>query len=76
VSHRRGVVCIFCSTRTPLPVPSDQNRNDAFADRHSWLTLVRCDWCGKEAQYMADEVVVMQAAAAGASKAGSFPASI
>jgi len=65
VSHRRGVVCIFCSTRTPLPIPQDQKRrHEAFEDRRSGLTVVRCDWCGREAQYMADEVVVMRASAA------------
>lgn len=66
MSHRRGVVCIFCSTRTPLPVSLfDPKRWDAFGDLHSGLLVARCESCGKEAQYTPGEIIAIQTAAAG-----------
>lgn len=58
-----GVVCIFCSTRTPLsPSSHNQTSGNGFAARTGLLSLVRCQCCGKEAQYRAMEIIPMQSA--------------
>jgi len=64
-THRRGVVCIFCSMRSPLPVSlSDERPPYIFAAPNPLLSLIRCQWCGKEAQYRASEIIILQEAAA------------
>jgi len=64
----KGVVCIFCSRRTPLPVSSlNQAPANGFADRTARISLIRCQHCSKEAQYRAIEVIPLQVASYAAS---------
>jgi len=40
-SRRKGVLCVFCGTATPLPA----------SDYNTGFALLRCHECGKEAPY-------------------------
>jgi len=55
---RSGVVCIFCG----LPTPARASSEGAFATHaprprpNTRVSLVRCEVCGKEALYHAEEI--------------------
>jgi hypothetical protein len=57
-----GVVCLHCGMPTPLPVSTSGGRscgsNTIKLNPH--LSIVRCDGCGKEAPYLADEIIVIR----------------
>jgi hypothetical protein len=59
--HVTGVVCLRCGILTPLQVSAHWGAS-AAADKtfHSALTIVRCRTCGKEASYLAHEVVAFK----------------
>jgi len=60
----KGVVCIYCSMRTPLPAPSlKQAPATQVADAAGRFSIVRCRWCGKEALYFAMEAIPLQSPA-------------
>jgi hypothetical protein len=57
-STLQGVICIFCSTRTPLHTSfSDKKTSLVLAKSKPRLSLVRCQYCGKEAPYPAIEII-------------------
>ena len=57
-STLQGVVCIFCSTQTPLHASfSGKKASPMLANSKPWLSLVRCQCCGKEAQYRGIEII-------------------
>jgi len=69
-THDKGVVCIFRSTRTPLPVPSlNHTPANGSMSEFARLSLVRCQSCGKEAQYQAIEIIPLRLTASCAASA-------
>jgi hypothetical protein len=53
------VVCLFCGTRTAVPV--SQSRDSAnHSDSGVGVTLIRCQVCRKEAPYSASDIVRFQ----------------
>jgi hypothetical protein len=63
---RAGVVCLFCGTRTPIPMSMNRaEAADAGADANLHVSLVRCLSCGKEAPYLASEVIRISVLAVG-----------
>jgi hypothetical protein len=55
-----GVVCLHCGMHTPLPNLSNLGRSEhTVTTSGPKIALVRCIWCGKEAPYLADEIVVL-----------------
>lgn len=56
----KGVVCLFCGLSTALPRETKERRS-AHPDDHR-ASLIRCCACGKEALYLAEEIVDLQAA--------------
>jgi len=59
--HVTGVVCLRCGILTPLQVSSHWGSSDGTRrEFHSPITIVRCRGCGKEASYLADEVVAIK----------------
>ena len=56
-----GVVCLHCGVHTPLPV-STSRQLSAAAIRMSNppVSIVRCHRCGKEAPYLAEEIIVFK----------------
>jgi len=60
----KGVICIFCLTRTPLPVSfSDKKTSPMFAEWGPRISLIRCQHCGKEAPYRSIEIISLPATA-------------
>jgi hypothetical protein len=53
--NSRGVSCLFCGNYTPLPVQTQQrfanNEESGFKG-----SIIRCQSCGKEALYLAEEI--------------------
>jgi len=58
-THNCEVVYIFCSTRTRF---SNLGLVNLVARPAPAISLVRCQWCGKEAQYQAKEIISLRAA--------------
>jgi hypothetical protein len=56
-----GVVCLHCGMNTPLPNPNSQGRSaNVLSKPRSSVSLIRCTGCGKEAPYLAEEIVVLE----------------
>ena len=61
IAHK-GVTCIFCGTRTPVRL--EPALKHAFVPIfHLGLSVIRCDTCGKEAQYQTKEITLLHAQA-------------
>jgi hypothetical protein len=56
----KGVICLFCGQSTSLSAQAEM-RHSANPGEHR-ASIVRCHQCGKEALYLADEIVDLQAA--------------
>ena|ERR1700733_11353136 len=52
--HLSGVVCLFCGRGNALP---EAGREDAEERR---IVIVRCQVCGKEAPYQADQIIALE----------------
>ena len=56
----KGVICLFCGRSTSLSAQAEQRHS---ANRSEFrASIVRCHQCGKEALYLSDEIVDLQAA--------------
>ena len=54
-----GIVCLRCGTHMPLPVYMSKEFSSHGVEAMRFpLFIVRCSGCGKEASYLAGEVVV------------------
>ncbi|HEV2522450.1 MAG TPA: hypothetical protein VGT24_08720 [Candidatus Acidoferrales bacterium] len=61
IQERTGVICLHCRMHTPLPKPAKQAGNDnAFRGSSPEIAIVRCRKCGKEAPYLAHEIVIFK----------------
>lgn len=60
VTDSKGVICVFCGLSTELPTETKERRS-AHPDDHR-ASLIRCCTCGKEALYLAEEIVDLRAA--------------
>jgi hypothetical protein len=58
----KGVICLFCGQSTSLPAPIDWRRSERAAELGRRASIVRCHFCGKEALYLPEEIVDLQAA--------------
>jgi hypothetical protein len=56
----KGVICLFCGNATSLSVQAEQRRSANPGQYRA--SIVRCHQCGKEALYLPDEIVDLQAA--------------
>lgn len=55
-----GVVCLHCGMHTPLSNAAGRGRSArVFMAARPHISLIRCMECGKEAPYLADEIVVI-----------------
>jgi hypothetical protein len=55
----REVVCLHCKMHTCLSNPTNLRRfSDGFIAARPKIELVRCTTCGKEAPYLAEEIMV------------------
>jgi hypothetical protein len=65
-----GVVCLHCGLETPLSNPANQGRSprSSMAPTPN-ISIVRCALCGKEAPYLANEIVALKRVANSASHA-------
>ena len=55
-----GVVCLHCGMDTPLPNSTSRGRSEkAFVTSKPRLALIRCTGCGKEAPYLANQIVIL-----------------
>jgi hypothetical protein len=57
---RKGVICLFCGLSTSLSAQAEQ-RHAAHPGEYR-ASIVRCRQCGKEALYLPEEIVDLQAA--------------
>ncbi|MBZ5643131.1 MAG: hypothetical protein LAO19_10255 [Acidobacteriia bacterium] len=56
--HVTGVVCLRCGMITPLHVSGAWGSLEGAREEfHFPILIVRCHECGKEASYLADEIV-------------------
>jgi len=56
-----GVVCLHCGMETPLSNPVNQRNSSRSSEAPmSKISIVRCALCGKEAPYLADEIVALK----------------
>jgi len=56
-----GVVCLHCGMPTSLSNSTSQGRSArVFTTTRPQISLIRCTGCGKEAPYLADEIVVLK----------------
>lgn len=56
-----GVVCLHCGMNTPLPNPNSQGRPaNVLTKPRPNVSLIRCTGCGKEAPYLAEEIVILE----------------
>jgi hypothetical protein len=54
-----GVICLHCGLHTPVLKPVKRAGSDvAFQGLYLEIAIVRCRKCGKEAPYLANEIVV------------------
>jgi hypothetical protein len=62
-SEIAGVICLHCGMHTPLPESTRHGHSanvfTASASRMK-ISLIRCAECGKEAPYLADEIVILE----------------
>jgi hypothetical protein len=58
----KGVVCLFCGQSTSLPAPLEWRRYERAAELGCGASIVRCHFCVKEALYLPEEIVDLQAA--------------
>jgi len=57
----RGVVCLHCGMQTPIPNSTSRGSSASpFATPRRKISLIRCTGCGKEAPYLAEEIVVLE----------------
>jgi hypothetical protein len=69
-SHRGAVMCIFCGLKNLLPESTKQDRSSrVLAGPPPSLSIVRCYGCGKEAIYLAGEVIKLKEPSGAASSA-------
>ena len=59
-SNHKGVICLFCGNSTSLSPQAEQRH--ATRPDEARASIVRCRQCGKEAMYLADEIVDVEAA--------------
>ena len=56
-----GVVCLYCGVYTPLPVSTKRSPSTGHLTMFNPpLSIIRCHRCGKEAPYLADDVVIFK----------------
>lgn len=56
-----GVVCLHCGMQTPVQNPTSRGSStNVFAAPRRKISLIRCAGCGKEAPYLAEEIVVLE----------------
>jgi hypothetical protein len=56
-----GVVCLHCGMQTPFSRFANQGKSaSAYAAPLRKVLLIRCSGCGKEAPYLAEEIVVLE----------------
>jgi len=56
-----GVVCLHCGMHTPLSSSTSRGRTArVLTAARPQISLIRCTGCGKEAPYLADEIVVLK----------------
>jgi hypothetical protein len=53
-----GVVCLHCGMNTVMP-DSKTERRGTGEYRRTQMSIVRCTECGKEAPYLAKEIIVL-----------------
>ena len=53
----KGVTCLFCGARTPIPTSTDIETGREFDHSSSRYCIVRCSLCGKEAPYLSSELL-------------------
>ena len=58
--RHKGVICLFCGQSTSLSAQAEQRRSEHPGEYRA--SIVRCHQCGKEAMYLSDEIVDLQAA--------------
>ena len=51
-----GVVCIFCGLPTPVQTCHKDTGTTSTSRDNRRVSIVRCEVCGKEAPYRADEI--------------------
>jgi hypothetical protein len=54
-----GVVCLHCGADTPLPASTRRSLFNGMTILTPAVSIVRCHSCGKEAPYLADQIVVI-----------------
>ena len=52
----RGVMCIFCGLPTPVQESHEGTAPTDAPRRNRRVSIVRCEVCGKEAQYRSYEI--------------------
>jgi hypothetical protein len=61
-SNHKGVICLFCGKSTHLPPQVERRLSASPAESAYRPSILRCDLCGKEALYLPEEIVDLQAA--------------
>lgn len=56
-----GVVCLHCGLQTPIASSTSQGDSTRVSKtQRSHISIIRCIACGREAPYLADEIVVLK----------------
>jgi hypothetical protein len=58
-----GVICLHCGIHTPIPNYTSHARSANLITpsvSRRKISLIRCTGCGKEAPYLADEIVIFE----------------
>jgi hypothetical protein len=56
-----GVVCLHCGLNTPVPSSARRGVSAQGAKKlRPPITLIRCTECGREAPYLANEIVILK----------------
>ena len=54
-----GVVCLHCGIVTPVPTHTRSYAGNVVTHRPRFL-VIRCEACGREAPYLADQIVTLE----------------
>jgi hypothetical protein len=54
-----GVICVHCGMHISLPSFTNGSSSGTSSEPERHISIARCDTCGKEAPYLASDIIVI-----------------